>query len=109
MAEVTALTTEEGFLGVTNSQYRDAGLSMELARLAEAVRACLFEQCAAVRRGLALTELAAENLPQETDCDKVDAVLAAMRPTWMEVDKTLCAFGGYFEALIVRAQEAQHG
>jgi hypothetical protein len=53
--------------------------------------------------------MAAESLPNDTDNDKTEAALCALGRLVRDIDDELCSFGGYFEALIVRAQGAVHG
>ena len=77
MASDPLTTTEDGFLGVTSPEYREAGLKMPVSALIEKISERLSEQALASRKASALIELGLQHLPEDTDSDKADALLSA--------------------------------
>lgn len=100
------MNTDERFLGVMNPECREAALSMPLPKLAVTIEKCLAGLADSMRRGGLLTELIIAN---QNEADTVDAIASAMQPSWFKIDNSICALGGYLEALIVRAQGGSHG
>ncbi len=109
MATCTLTTTATGFLGVTSPEHREAGLEMPISALITRISERLREQAVVSRRATALIALGLEYLPNDSDTDKAEALISALQPHLKDLDDGLCEFGGYFEALIVRAKEASRG
>jgi len=93
----------EGFLGITSPEYRREALSIPLVKLIERLDDELYAQAVMMRKARALIDLALEN---STDALRIEALLGSLDLPFRKMDDALCEFGGYFEALVVRAKDS---
>ena len=91
-----------GFLDLTYQEIRSECLALPLGKLIERIRDRLNTQADWSQDVDNLLEMAIENSPNNSDSDKTDAALRALKRIHSDQDSSIGEMAGYLEALIVR-------
>lgn len=86
---------------------RENALAMSLGQLTKQLDQLVSEAARNSIRALALREVAAEALPNNTDSDHSDAALWALERILLEAGHRLCTMTGFCEAMLMRLEQSE--